>query len=115
VAADSTRPRPPSSRAPRVSKAPAFEPPHSCGPPGPNRSPVVTLVPAPVRPLQSPMRHPPNKEDYPMEIETWMWAALAIGAAVIVLALIALAFANKRRSDGLKDRFGHEYDRVVTS
>jgi len=50
-----------------------------------------------------------------MELETWMWVAIAAGAAVIVLALIGWAIASKRRSDHLKGRFGDEYQRVVTT
>ena len=48
-----------------------------------------------------------------MELETWMWIAIAAGAAVVVLALIGWAMMSKRRSDRLKDRYGDEYDRVV--
>lgn len=50
-----------------------------------------------------------------MELETWMWFAIAAGAAVILLAAIGLAMLNKKRSDRLRDRYGHEYDRVVAS
>lgn len=50
-----------------------------------------------------------------MELETWMWFAIAAGAAVILLAAIGLAMMNKKRSDRLRDRYGHEYDRVVAS
>ncbi len=48
-------------------------------------------------------------------METWMWVAIAAGAAVVVLALIAWAMISKRRSQQLEERFGPEYERAVTS
>ena len=50
-----------------------------------------------------------------MELETWMWIAIAAGAAVVVLALITWGMLSKRRSDRLKDRYGDEYERVLTT
>ena len=50
-----------------------------------------------------------------MELETWMWIAIAAGAAVVVLALITWGMLSKRRSDRLKDRYGEEYERVLTT
>lgn len=43
---------------------------------------------------------------------TWVWVAIVVVAALVVLAVIA-AGLRSRRSRGLKERFGPEYDRVA--
>jgi hypothetical protein len=45
-------------------------------------------------------------------VPTWGWIVIAI-AAVVVLAAIAWSAYNKRRRQGLQERFGSEYDRTV--
>jgi FtsZ-interacting cell division protein ZipA len=50
-------------------------------------------------------------------MDAWVWIVIA---AVIVVAIIAIAMAvvawrRRTRSQHLRDRFGAEYDRVVTS
>jgi hypothetical protein len=45
-------------------------------------------------------------------MDAWVWVVIVI-AAVIVVALIAAALARKRRTEGLQERFGPEYDRTV--
>ena len=44
---------------------------------------------------------------------TWAWIIIAAAAALVVLAAIAAAWARKRRSGGLRERFGPEYERTV--
>src|SRR5256885_12645815 len=46
------------------------------------------------------------------EMDTWMWAVIVAGAAIIV-ALVIFAIMRRRRTRGLKRTFGTEYDRVV--
>lgn len=50
-------------------------------------------------------------------METWEWIALAgvIGVAVILVAVLMAAMIHRRRSSHLKERFGPEYDRAVSS
>ena len=50
-------------------------------------------------------------------METWEWIAIAAAAVVAVLVVVALAMAlmRRRRRSHLKDRFGTEYDRAVTT
>jgi hypothetical protein len=50
-------------------------------------------------------------------VETWEWIAIAVAAAVVVLVLVGLgsALMRRRRRSHLKDRFGPEYDRAVTT
>ncbi len=47
-------------------------------------------------------------------MSTTGWVILAIVAAVVVVALVAMSMSRSRRSSGLRDRFGPEYDRTVT-
>jgi hypothetical protein len=44
-------------------------------------------------------------------MDTWVWVAIAAAAAIVLLAVWAVFRA--RRSRGLKERFGPEYDRVA--
>ena len=46
-------------------------------------------------------------------MDTWVWIVLAV-IALVVVALVAWAAARKRRTASLHERFGPEYDRVVT-
>ena len=50
-------------------------------------------------------------------METWEWIVLALGIAAGVLVLIAVAsrMVHRRRRTHLKERFGPEYDRAVTT
>ena len=45
-------------------------------------------------------------------MSTWVWVVIVVVAALVVLAVIAAA-VRARRSRGLKQRFGREYDRVA--
>ncbi|MGH7357355.1 MAG: hypothetical protein ACREJR_00915 [Candidatus Rokuibacteriota bacterium] len=45
-------------------------------------------------------------------MDTWMWFVL-VAAAIAVVALIAWATSRSRRTAGLRDQFGPEYDRTV--
>ena len=47
-------------------------------------------------------------------MDSWVWIVI-VAAVVIVIALVAWAFANKRRTDELRGRFGPEYDRALRS
>ena len=44
---------------------------------------------------------------------TWGWVLIAIGAVVVLAALVWSAVAARRRK-GLPERFGSEYDHAVT-
>ena len=46
-----------------------------------------------------------------IDTTTWIWIAIAI---VVVLALVAFAL-QRRKSEGLRSRFGPEYDRTVAA
>lgn len=46
-------------------------------------------------------------------MSTTAWIILAIVAGVVILGAVALAGSRSRRSTGLRDRFGPEYDRTV--
>ena len=46
-------------------------------------------------------------------MSTTGWVILAIVAGVVVLGAVALAGSRSRRSAGLRDRFGPEYERTV--
>jgi hypothetical protein len=50
-------------------------------------------------------------------VETWEWIAIAAAAAVAVLVLIGLgtALVRRRRRSHLKEKFGPEYDRAVST
>lgn len=48
-------------------------------------------------------------------MDTWVWIAIAAVAAVVVVALIAAASTRSRRRAHLRERFGPEYDRAVSS
>jgi len=43
---------------------------------------------------------------------TWAWVVIAVGA-VVLAALLAVAFLMRRRTGRLRTRFGPEYDRTV--
>jgi predicted nucleic acid-binding protein len=43
----------------------------------------------------------------------WAWIVIGVVAALIVVAAIAAAWARKRRTAGLQERFGPEYERAV--
>jgi hypothetical protein len=45
-------------------------------------------------------------------MDAWVWIVIAV-AALVVVALIAWAAARNRRTTGLRDQFGPEYDRTV--
>ena len=50
-------------------------------------------------------------------METWEWIALGIGAlaAVVLVATLASVIVRRRRRMHLKQRFGPEYERAVTT
>ena len=45
-------------------------------------------------------------------MSTWVWVAIVVIAAIILLAVITAGFRTKR-ARSLKERFGPEYDRVA--
>jgi hypothetical protein len=45
-------------------------------------------------------------------MDAWVWIVIAVVAAIIVIGVIAAA-TRTRRTRGLQDRFGREYDRTV--
>jgi hypothetical protein len=45
-------------------------------------------------------------------MDAWVWVVIV---AVVVVALIAYFMAQRRRSESLKERFGPEYERTVSS
>ncbi len=47
-------------------------------------------------------------------MDSWVWIVI-VAAVVIVIALVAWAIVNKRRTDELRGRFGPEYDRALRS
>jgi hypothetical protein len=48
-------------------------------------------------------------------MSTAFWIVIAVVAAVIIVALVALAYAQSRRRTSLREQFGPEYDRTVDS
>ena len=48
-------------------------------------------------------------------MDTTSWIVIAAAAAVVVLLLLAWGYARSRRRKGLRDQFGPEYDRTVSS
>ena len=48
-------------------------------------------------------------------MDTTWWIVIAVVAALVVLALLAWAYTRSRRRSALKDQFGPEYDRTVSS
>ena len=48
-------------------------------------------------------------------MSTTGWVILAIVVGVVVIAALAMMASRSRRSAGLRDRFGPEYDRTVES
>jgi hypothetical protein len=49
-----------------------------------------------------------------MQMDSWVWIVI-VAAVVIVIALVAWAIVNTRRTDELRGRFGPEYDRALRS
>jgi hypothetical protein len=45
-------------------------------------------------------------------MDAWVWVVIVI-AVVLAIAVIAAALARKRRSEGLRERFGPEYERTI--
>jgi hypothetical protein len=45
-------------------------------------------------------------------MDAWVWIVIAV-AAVVIVAIIAWSMARSRRTAGLRDQFGPEYDRTV--
>ncbi|HST16911.1 MAG TPA: hypothetical protein VLK36_04535 [Gaiellaceae bacterium] len=45
----------------------------------------------------------------------WAWVLIAVGLAIVVLAIVAGRISARRRRTGLRDRFGPEYERTVDS
>src|SRR4051812_33525159 len=43
---------------------------------------------------------------------TWLWIVIAVVAAIVVIGVVASALRT-RRTHGLQERFGSEYDRVA--
>jgi hypothetical protein len=48
-------------------------------------------------------------------MDTTWWIVIAVAAALVVLALLAWGYAQSRRRAGLREQFGPEYDRTVSS
>jgi flagellar basal body-associated protein FliL len=48
-------------------------------------------------------------------MDAWVWILIAAVVIVLIVAIVAVAMRSRRRSEHLRDRFGAEYDRVVTS
>ena len=48
-------------------------------------------------------------------MDTTWWIVIAVAAGLVVLALLAWAFTRSRRRSGLKQQFGPEYERTVSS
>ena len=48
-------------------------------------------------------------------MDTTWWIVIAVVAALVVLALLAWGYMQSRRRTALKDQFGPEYDRTVSS
>ena len=48
-------------------------------------------------------------------MDTTWWIVIAVVAAIVVLALLAWAIVQSRRRSALRDQFGPEYDRTVSS
>jgi hypothetical protein len=44
---------------------------------------------------------------------TWAWIIIGVVAALVVIGAIAASLARKRRTAGLQERFGPEYERTV--
>ncbi len=43
---------------------------------------------------------------------TWGWILIAAAVAVLIIGLVTMRAASKRRENKLRDRFGSEYDRT---
>jgi hypothetical protein len=48
-------------------------------------------------------------------MDTTWWIVIAAAVALVVLALLAWSYSASRRRQGLRDQFGPEYDRTVSS
>ena len=46
-------------------------------------------------------------------MDTWLWILIVVGAVVVVAAAVTMFVLRHRRRQGLRDRFGPEYDRRV--
>lgn len=44
---------------------------------------------------------------------TWAWIIIGVVAALVVIGAIAAVWARQRRTAGLRERFGPEYERTV--
>ena len=44
---------------------------------------------------------------------TWAWILIVVGAALVLVALLGVAVAGRRRRTAVRERFGPEYDRTV--
>jgi hypothetical protein len=44
---------------------------------------------------------------------TWAWIIIAVAAVLVVLAVVAAIYTRTRRTRGLQERFGSEYERTV--
>jgi hypothetical protein len=45
-------------------------------------------------------------------VATWAWVLIAVVVVIVVIAIVAVAL-SRRRSAGLRDRFGPEYERTM--
>jgi hypothetical protein len=48
-------------------------------------------------------------------MDTTWWIVIAVAAALVLLAIVAWSYGRSRRSSGLREQFGPEYDRTVGS
>lgn len=44
---------------------------------------------------------------------TWAWIVIAVVVVLVIVALVAAAIARRRRTAGLREHFGPEYDRTL--
>lgn len=43
----------------------------------------------------------------------WVWILVALAAIAVVVAIVTMSGANKRKTEKLKERYGPEYERTV--
>jgi FtsZ-interacting cell division protein ZipA len=48
-------------------------------------------------------------------MDAWVWIVIAAVVVVLIVAIALVAWRRRTRSEHLRDRFGTEYDRVVSS